>query len=149
MADKLETALKLLDLKSLGIDAQRDIEICDDMCKIIWSHPRKVGYGAVGASAGMYMIGQIGIGDDNEIRAYSFKIEPNLMHPVNIESDDECEWAYKIAASFNYETDDPATVIAGAAKVRECLKKSIATIEKGEAVLDEMLEKLKKIAEEG
>ena len=141
---KLETALKLLDLKSLGIDPQRDIEICDDMCKIIWSHPRKNGTGA-----GMYMIGQIGIGDDNEIRAYNFKIEPNLMHPINIEGDDAFGWAYKIAASFNYETDDPATVIAGAAKVRECLKKSIVTIEKGEAVLDEMLEKLKKIAEKG
>lgn len=141
---KLETALKLLDLKSLGIDAQRDIEICDDMCKIIWSHPRKDGYGA-----GLYMIGQIGIGDDNEIRAYNFKIEPSVIRPISIESDDENEWAYKIAASFNYETDDPATVIAGAAKVRECLKKSIATIEKGEAVLDEMIEKLKKIAEEG
>ena len=141
---KLETALKLLDLKSLGIDPQRDIEICDDMVKIIWSRPRKDGYGA-----GMYMIGQIGIGDDNEIRAYSFKIEPSFVHPISIECDDENCWAYKIAASFNYENDDPATVIAGAAKVRECLKKSIATIEKGEAVLDEMLEKLKKIAEEG
>lgn len=143
MADKLETALKLLDLKSLGIDSQRDLEICDDMVKIIWSHQRKDGYGA-----GMYMIGQIGIGDDNEIRAYNFKIEPSLIHPVNIECDEEFGWAYKIAASFNYETDDPTTVIAGAAKVRECLKKSIATIEKGEAVLDEMLEKLKKISEE-
>ena len=70
------------------------------------------------------------------------------MHPINIESEEEFGWAVKIAASFNYETDDPATVIAGAAKVRECFKKSIATIEKGEAVLDEMLEKLKKLSEE-
>ena len=140
---KLETALKLIDLKSLGIDPKLNLEICDDMCKIIWSHPRKNGTGA-----GTYTIGQIGIGDDNEIRAYNFKIEPNLLHPINIECEEEFGWAVKIAASFNYETDDPATVIAGAAKVRECFKKSIATIEKGEAVLDEMLEKLKKIAEE-
>ena len=139
---KLETALKLLDLKSLGIDPKRNLEICDDMCKIIWSHPRKNG------TAGTYTIGQIGIGDNNEIRAYNFKIEPNLLHPINIECEAEFGWACKIAASFNYETDDPAPVIAGAAKVRECFKKSIATIEKGEAVLDEMLEKLKKIAEE-
>lgn len=143
MADKLETALKLLDLKSLGIDVQRDCEICDDMVKIIWSHPRKNGSGA-----GKYMIGQIGIGDDNEIRAYNFKIEPNLLHPVIIESNEEFGWAYKIAASFNYENDDPTMVITGVAKVRACFKKSIATIEKGEAVLDEMLEKLKKISEE-
>ena len=143
MADKLETALKFLNLKSIGIDTIRDLEICDDMVKIIYSHPRKYGCGA-----GKYMIGQIGIGNDNEIRAYNFKIELNSMHPVNIECSEEFGWPYKIAASFNYETDDPTTVIAGAAKVRECFKKSIATIEKGEAALDEMLEKLKKISEE-
>ena len=145
MADKLETALKFLNLKSIGIDTIRDLEICDDMVKIIYSHPRKYGCGA-----GKYMIGQIGIGNGNgnEIRAYNFKIELNPMHPVNIECSEEFGWLYKIAASFNYETDDPTTVIAGAAKVRECFKKSIATIEKGEAALDEMLEKLKKISEE-
>jgi hypothetical protein len=144
MADKLETALKLLDLKSLGIEAPRDLEICDDMVKVIWTHPHKNGTGA-----GMYMIGQIGIGDDNEIRAYSFKIEPSLAHPINIECDEEFGWAYKIAASFNYKKDDPTAVIAAAAKVHECFKKAIAVIEKGEAVLDETREKLKKIAEEG
>jgi len=123
-------ALTKLDLKGLGLDLTHDVELCDDMIKISWTHRRPWG------ECSQYMIGQIGICEgDTEMRAYEYITQVSTVHYLGIAYDPDNTWAYKIAASADWKnaTDEEIT------KVRAQLLKEILFIEDLENAADNFL----------
>lgn len=98
-----KTALKKLNLTGLSLEPTRDIELCDDMIKISWTHRRPWG------DTVTHMIGQIGICEgDTEMRAYDYFAQVSMVHYLTMAYDAENTWAYKVAASadWKYATDE-------------------------------------------
>lgn len=125
-----KAAVKKLNLTGLGLDPTRDIELCDDMIKIFWTHRRPWG------ETMTYMIGQIGICEgDTEMRAYEYVAQVSTVHYLTKAYDPENTWAYKVAASadWKYATDEDI------AKVRMQLLKEIRLIEDLENAADEFM----------
>lgn len=125
-----KATLKKLNLTGLGLEPTRDIELCDDMIKISWTHRRPWGETVT------RMIGQIGICEgDTEMRAYEYIAQVSTVHYLTMAYDPENTWAYKVAASadWKYATDEDI------AKVRMQLLKEIRIIEDLENAADDFM----------